>query len=557
MDFTQAYDRVKRTALWEHLTSTNMPAYLLSAIKGMYDGDTYILEDGGRRTPPIRPDMGVRQGCPLSPLLFALYINDYAPPSHPSGEPMGPPCRSNPERRFSFVFYADDLLLIAATALELSSMLTALRQYSRRKGLVVNASKSKTMVLNTRGSSNDRGEHRVREERGSGWVKFQYDNQPLGMVAEFKYLGLVFNAGASMPYMEERRARALMGGIREVRRIARMYGSSKCAWVVLQLFQTFALSHAMFGCQVWGSRAVRIDRVFDGDVAKRHMGFLRRVGGVQRSTAHWVVLSELGRERPLHFYWVRALLRFHKRCLSSNSPLMADAIKSDAMLATEGSTLCWSAELATGLASIGQAAGVPDVGAGWAESVKSATPVEVGEVVPYLEHVYAKLAWGGFEGVDNIRSAQLPQAADRRKHLTYFKWFKQEGWAAYLHSPPSRSRQVKQVARLRMGSHGLEVEWGRRQGVEWQDRHCTRCSQAHLSTLGCKVDDEYHLLFECENTTAVRSDAEYRPLLDRSWWGVGGDVRALVGSNCELAMGYITKCMDVADATRIAQQAAA
>jgi hypothetical protein len=190
---------------------------------------------------------------------------------------------------------------------------------------------------------------------------------------------------------------------------------------------------------------------------------------------------------------------------------MVDAIKSDAMLATAGSTFCWSAELATGLASIGQVAGASTVGAGWAEKVKSAAPVEVGEVIPYLERAYATLAWGGFEGVGNIRSAQLPSEADRRKQLTYFKWFKQEGWAPYLHSPPSRSRQVKQMARLRLGSHGLEVEWGRRSAVVWQDRHCTRCSQAHLNTLGCKVDDEYHLLFECEGTTAVRNDAAYRP----------------------------------------------
>jgi hypothetical protein len=58
------------------------------------------------------------------------------------------------------------------------------------------------------------------------------------------------------------------------------------------------------------------------------------------------------------------------------------------------------------------------LGCQWAEKVKSAAPMEVGEVVPYLERAYATLAWGGFEGVGNIRSAQLPPDADMRKQLT-------------------------------------------------------------------------------------------------------------------------------------------
>jgi hypothetical protein len=319
---------------------------------------------------------------------------------------------------------------------------------------------------------------------------------------------MVFEPGVNMGHTEECRAKGLMGGIREVRRIAKSYGSGRCAWVVLQLFQTFALSHAMFGCQVWGSRFVRMDRVFDGSVSNRHMGFLRRVVGVQRSTPNWVMISEMARGRPLHFYWVRALLRFHKRCLNCNSPLMVDAMKSDAMLAAAGYTLCWSAELATGLASIGQVAGAPNVGSGWAACVKQGRPVEVGEVLPHLQLAYDKMAWGGFEAVGgNIRVAQLPEGADRRKHLTYHKWFRQEGWPAYLHSPSSRFRQVQQMARFRMGSHGLEVEWGRRQAKAWQERHCTRCSPAHLSTLACMVDDEYHLIFECESTAASREQA--------------------------------------------------
>jgi hypothetical protein len=89
---------------------------------------------------------------------------------------------------------------------------------------------------------------------------------------------------------------------------------------------------------------------------------------------------------------------------------------------------------------------------------------------------------------------------------------------------------------------------GRRAGVSWANRQCKRCSANHLGTLACGVDDEYHLLFECESTAALRSDVRFGSLMSRAWWGHGGSVRALMEGDTSLVMEYVCKCMDIADA---------
>jgi hypothetical protein len=70
-------DTVAKEALRHHLQHViGVPSQLLTVIQNMYFGDAYRLVNGPTNTVPFCPSKGVQQGCPLSPILFALFLSD-------------------------------------------------------------------------------------------------------------------------------------------------------------------------------------------------------------------------------------------------------------------------------------------------------------------------------------------------------------------------------------------------------------------------------------------------------------------------------------------------
>jgi len=148
IDFKQAYDTIDRSHLWDHLNSIRMPTHLVNVIKQMYNKDEYVLIDvakttsTGNSTAPLR---GVKQSCPLSPLLFSLLINDV---DDEFGTGFMGAVTGTVGLRVIHMLYADDLPLTANDPVQLQKMLRRLESYAARKGLTVNVQKSYIVNLN-------------------------------------------------------------------------------------------------------------------------------------------------------------------------------------------------------------------------------------------------------------------------------------------------------------------------------------------------------------------------------------------------------------------------
>ena len=75
VDFNKAFNSVPRQALWTSLTHLGFSPQLADTIKRLYINPQEFPRMQGFTEGSYRLHREVRQGCPISPLLFVLYIN--------------------------------------------------------------------------------------------------------------------------------------------------------------------------------------------------------------------------------------------------------------------------------------------------------------------------------------------------------------------------------------------------------------------------------------------------------------------------------------------------
>ncbi|OMJ10859.1 LINE-1 retrotransposable element ORF2 protein [Smittium culicis] len=76
VDYSKAYDRVPHMTLIHKLRYIGIGGKILNVINGMYYDPKIAVRIDDDISEPSEYHCGVRQGCPDSPILFDLYIND-------------------------------------------------------------------------------------------------------------------------------------------------------------------------------------------------------------------------------------------------------------------------------------------------------------------------------------------------------------------------------------------------------------------------------------------------------------------------------------------------
>uniref|UniRef100_A0A8C5LIY0 Reverse transcriptase domain-containing protein n=1 Tax=Leptobrachium leishanense TaxID=445787 RepID=A0A8C5LIY0_9ANUR len=145
LDAEKAFDRAEWPFLFSLLQHIRLPESFLAAINALYTSPSAQILLPGAEPIPFMISNGTRQGCPLSPALFALYL-----------EPLLQHIRMNPgiqgltvrSESFKVSAYADDILLSLSHPLEsLPQLFKTLDEYARLSGYKININKSEAFTV--------------------------------------------------------------------------------------------------------------------------------------------------------------------------------------------------------------------------------------------------------------------------------------------------------------------------------------------------------------------------------------------------------------------------
>ncbi|KAK3908766.1 Transposon TX1 uncharacterized 149 kDa protein [Frankliniella fusca] len=175
LDIAGAFNNVTHQVIWEILRRYGVGADFITLIMSMYRKATTCVRINGSLTPPFVLGRGVRQGCPLSMVIFnvvmsvlirvlACRLRGISIPDVRGGG--AEPC-------LAVSAYVDDVIAVLERPEDAAALATALRDFGEETGLKVNNTKSKALPLGAWG-------HQV-------LLPFPY-------VQEVKVLGIVFTA---------------------------------------------------------------------------------------------------------------------------------------------------------------------------------------------------------------------------------------------------------------------------------------------------------------------------------------------------------------------------
>ena len=112
----------------------------------MYEHISYSIKLKNGHLDQIGSNLGLKQCCPLSPMLFNLYIDDIKDIFDEQCDPI-----SLSDVNINHFLYADDLVLLSQSRTGLQTCLDKVHEFSSGKHLTISIKKSKTLMFNYTG----------------------------------------------------------------------------------------------------------------------------------------------------------------------------------------------------------------------------------------------------------------------------------------------------------------------------------------------------------------------------------------------------------------------
>jgi hypothetical protein len=149
LDFVKAYDRVDHAFIWAVMQAFGFDPEFIDLVKGLITNATTKFHFNGLFSDRVAIERGVRQGCPLAPLLFSLTtqsLMDILNKHHAEGKLQGIDLDGN-HRLLCQLFVHDTVIFFTGTERNFLAVMDCLQVYERLSGMKVNLEKSKLIQL--------------------------------------------------------------------------------------------------------------------------------------------------------------------------------------------------------------------------------------------------------------------------------------------------------------------------------------------------------------------------------------------------------------------------
>lgn len=241
IDAEKAFDRAPHGAIMAKAHAFGVRGRILDLIKNLYQNASFTVRNGDWTSEPGRVEKGVKQGDPLSPILFSIFMNDLnialqkdAPSIGHSLYPGGPQITTGK--------FADDVAMIAPNRETAIHQQLAASAWMDKCKMRANAAKCAVMIIEPWYEG-----YELLDRNPDDW---KLQGQSIPIKNEYTYLGIHLNSTLDLHRIAELR-------ISKAKNIKNM--CLKFFWsrkIPLHL-KVVILKHVIipvmtYGCEVWG-----------------------------------------------------------------------------------------------------------------------------------------------------------------------------------------------------------------------------------------------------------------------------------------------------------------
>ena len=275
---------------------------LMRVVHNLYQNAKACIKKSNVVSNSFQVNVGVRQGENLSPLLFAIFLNDFelfiskcydglSAVSEEAKRFLSDEDREVFLRLFSLL-YADDTIVLAESAEQLQLALSAVYEYCRIWNLTVNVDKTKIVIFS--------------KKKTTEYPAFLFGHRNIQVVDHYVYLGVIFNFNGSFQKAIDKQVtqgrKAFYSLLNKIRKLHLPIDIS------IELFNQLVTPVLLYGCEIWGfSNLEQIEVLY--------RKFIKTILYVKYSTPNCMIYGETG-TMPIINSVITRMLTFYARLIN-------------------------------------------------------------------------------------------------------------------------------------------------------------------------------------------------------------------------------------------------